>query len=180
MARAARIIWFVAGAAIVLLLPAMWVASYWRSDALLWLRGGHTSIFLHSGGGRLAIATIGGKATAGQAPTLAWFNGDTLWREIGRWEPAGGKAIVDHQWLYVARYDEGEGVFGTDGAAVIVHYGVLSAWPLLLLMVDLRRVARRRSRRRHGLCIACGYDLRESHDRCPECGTVISDLKFQI
>ena len=35
----------------------------------------------------------------------------------------------------------------------------------------LTRLWTKRQRRRLSLCLACGYDLRASPDRCPECGT---------
>ncbi len=39
---------------------------------------------------------------------------------------------------------------------------------LYLLYLPVRR---RRKRKKLGLCVTCGYDLRASRERCPECGS---------
>lgn len=43
-------------------------------------------------------------------------------------------------------------------------------WGLLLSQVHIT-LARRYLRDRAGVCPRCGYDLRATPDRCPECGT---------
>ena len=50
-------------------------------------------------------------------------------------------------------------------------------WLLALLLATLpalaaRAIIRQRRAQRAGLCPICGYDLRESPTRCPECGTI--------
>jgi predicted amidophosphoribosyltransferase len=45
----------------------------------------------------------------------------------------------------------------------------------LWLFVAYRGVRLRRERRRNGLCVNCGYDVRASGSRCSECGEEISN-----
>jgi hypothetical protein len=45
--------------------------------------------------------------------------------------------------------------------------GIVSA------IIAAYRRGRARKRRANNLCVACGYDLRASKDRCPECGTAV-------
>lgn len=57
----------------------------------------------------------------------------------------------------------------------------LPLWPLAVLcLIFVARwmllTRRDRRRRQSGRCIACGYDLRASPDRCPECGSVPEPL----
>jgi hypothetical protein len=47
----------------------------------------------------------------------------------------------------------------------------LAVTPLVWLLARDRRSARAQHRTDAGRCPACGYDLRATPDRCPECGT---------
>ena len=72
-------------------------------------------------------------------------------------------------------YDIGYQATGWPGKAtstsVTLPYRVLCPLAAVLPIV---RLARRLARRRFapGLCPACGYDLRATPERCPECGTI--------
>jgi hypothetical protein len=56
-----------------------------------------------------------------------------------------------------------------------IPYWLLTLVTLLLPLTTTMLWARRRARHRRqarGLCAACGYDLRATPQRCPECGQV--------
>jgi hypothetical protein len=62
---------------------------------------------------------------------------------------------------------------GTYGGFIIHYRTVFAACFLVPAMITTRRILRHRrhrERRRRGLCPACGYDLRATPERCPECG----------
>jgi hypothetical protein len=73
----------------------------------------------------------------------------------------------------------GEGMPASTQRVVIVPYWLIAAvatpLPAWRVVVGVRR-SRRRRRVRRGLCAACGYDLRASAGRCPECGRVVEQL----
>jgi hypothetical protein len=64
-------------------------------------------------------------------------------------------------------------------AVIIPHWALLlvSATTAIVLSRRLRRARRREER---NLCRNCGYDLRASPERCPECGLAVSSANNEI
>jgi hypothetical protein len=89
------------------------------------------------------------------------------------------------QPTYVLGFSTGEMFFrapnSSEGSVPgSMHWRAVPIWPATLLTAVLpilatRSILRRRRQcfqRKHGLCLSCGYDLRASPERCPECGAI--------
>lgn len=96
------------------------------------------------------------------------------------WRPKGTIAPVDWGWTHLGisvryrRFTGGPGGGGLRGSMWSVIVPPPVACVLFLIAPFLWLASRYLRRRPQGICRQCGYDLRASKDRCPECGTPIS------
>jgi hypothetical protein len=95
----------------------------------------------------------------------------------GSWKhdskPAADRPHLGSYWGYIKHGHEFRAANG-------LHHqwmGAIRLWPVATVLAVLPaiwtlRFLRRCRRQRLGICLACGYDLRATPGRCPECGTV--------
>jgi hypothetical protein len=96
------------------------------------------------------------------------------WRLRG-WGDSRVEQWLEDPWrdqLRVRWTDLSEPEYGTFGTMLAVPMWLPFALTLVLPLAQVVRLYRRRHRRRSGRCPGCGYDLRATPDRCPECGSV--------
>lgn len=170
----ARLAWNVAtavSAIIVLTVTVTWARSCWRVDEVAGVHnGGTTSWTLRSMDGEYLLVVyrnlrLGTMSSAGSPPASGlsakvWARSDLRAIFI---EPRRGLGAAK-DLLSLPFTDQGIWVG-------IAHWMVLLvAMPLPLLWGYGRLRAVRRGAR--GGCPVCGYDLRATPDRCPECGTI--------
>jgi hypothetical protein len=125
---------------------------------------------------RRAVVSIGGFDVGYNIPPIAWSLRTGGWIErasIQSWEHA---ARV-HSWGFsklgfTALWQPGEHAFVQRGVAIPWWFltSVFAITPLRRLLAWWR--ARRSTRAGH--CQTCGYDLRATPERCPECGRIVN------
>jgi len=67
--------------------------------------------------------------------------------------------------------DAGRFIFTVTCSGVFIPWWLPSSVGIIPAAIFLVRWRRRQNRVQAGQCVVCGYDLRATPDRCPECGT---------
>jgi hypothetical protein len=160
-----------------LLVLACWVRSYWVRDCWSWGTP-HSDNILASSAGRLLYADA------------EWPNTIPIRKLERRAEQRSAPFWIDHvdhtDGFHVLGFEFTREAFPYHQGNVTLSFflpvwrviaipywapfALLTLHPLARTLAPLHRTRRRRQLR----CVACGYDLRASPGRCPECGTAPS------
>jgi hypothetical protein len=144
----------------------LWARSYRHADSYYWLPESRR-VSINSGGG------------------YVWWDSQlAIWDSVFGPEPEGwtstagaceiprcleGRFGIGWTWTSGRR-------FAVLGRRVVVPDGYLVGAFFVLPFTSLVMRLRRRAATKTGLCFKCGYDLRATPNRCPECGTIRAEV----
>jgi hypothetical protein len=102
-----------------------------------------------------------------------WTHAQNPKTQIGPNKSIDSHGSLDHASSFVFRHDP-----TAHGTAKILLIIILPLWAIAAFFCAISVwafliVKRRRRIRAREFCAACGYDLRATPDRCPECGTMV-------
>ena len=143
----------------------LWARSYGGSEWATYATAGGRFCLTQSCRG--AIFLIWGQAGRGEEFSAGW----TLFRGVNARDMTWIRPEPTYTFLGLGFASTSNAETGGASHWVSVpHPYLLAATLLLPARRAWVRVQDRRRRNRVGLCRACGYDLRATLDRCPECG----------
>ena len=183
-----RLLNFVASLSLVLSAAALllWVRSYWWGDnfnVARWTTDGsiihQRAVHLVSGKGGVCLLTaflqFAPSESYDEVVTDGWPRPFHIPSEPNKyagnynfasWRDSGGRVLLGF----------GYDTRPTNGIGAASIHALIVPWPVVILAVGLpalwyhRSVRRRALRLRRSQCVRCGYDLRGTPGRCPECG----------
>jgi hypothetical protein len=170
LASTLMLIWI----AVALAIGVAWARSYGRSDTITAFGPGGRPMLLAMARGQLFV--LASTTPIGGVPC-----GSIRWRAMSLAAEQGKtdqfRDDAQHHWKRLGFI---AGIGTSLWGAPTGYYAFAGApawliWPLTIV-VPARwtgRQFRRHRRVRRGECLNCGYDLRASTDRCPECGQPI-------
>ncbi len=132
----------------LLLSVGLWGVSYWNVGVLVDRSSYYVMAQTHQGGLSIGVESF---------PSGNLGNG-TTWGMGGF---RGFQTSIVGPWI--THYH--------GSTSIIIPLPLLAVCLGLIFMYCASPSHRRRKRKKLGLCVKCGYDLRASKDRCPECGT---------
>jgi len=152
----------------------LWPRSYYFGETINYNRDGYDSAgnlirrcrCLSSGKGQILISDA--RISSLMFPSLAHWHDPGL--HLTRSEPSNIRSNPYNVWSVAGfAYFKAESPALSSKVFAIPHWALLSLWAIAPLNWLITRW-RRRSRNTTA-CSTCGYDLRATPDRCPECGT---------
>ena len=180
---------------IFVLILALWVRSNWVLDEfseIICVGSNQISFDLQSGRGELwlSFSTHPIRPSKWRISRPSWFHESDPFRLLF-FLVGTPRGVRYHGW-----YCSGFGAASYQNTSFLVNAGQVQLLAGTLLNVELLSphwfiallasllplrwaVVRTRSRRMRDAaqCVQCGYDLRASPDRCPECGTPVVQMK---
>ncbi len=149
----------------------MWVRSYWVQDSVRWNNRQGKETTIGSSRGKLGIGSFTALTAENKSASRPFYKrdkpSDLDWStiraaQVNRTFPGG---------RYLSRKEK-----GFEGRGLLLSFPLIVALtglaPGILAGVHARRRMIHGRRVRLSRCADCGYDLRATPERCPECGAI--------